>query len=122
MFKYPELFCSAAPGGSGYEPEKRIQENDGAESEKVVFAPGCNAWDLAKKYAERGEKPELPIMLWVGTKGFNCEFNLKFSKYLNELKVPHSMLITEGAPHSAKIIYEKRGGELMEFHQKNFSR
>ena len=51
MFKYPELFCSAAPGGSGYEPEKRIQENDGAESAKVKFAPGYNAWDLAKSYS-----------------------------------------------------------------------
>mgnify|MGYP006081471969 CR=1 FL=1 len=122
MFKYPELFCSAAPGGSGYEPEKRIQENDGAESEKVKFAPGYNAWDLAKAYSGRPGKPELKIMLWVGTKGFNYEFNLKFSDYLKELKLPHLMLITEGAPHSAKAIYEKRGPELMKFHQGNFSR
>ena len=51
MFRHPELFPSAAPGGSGYEPEKRIQENEGAESENVVFAPRYNAWDLAEDYA-----------------------------------------------------------------------
>jgi endo-1,4-beta-xylanase len=120
MFKHPQLFASAAPGGSGYEPEKRIQENDGAESETVKFAPGYNAWDLAKKYAEQKDRPKLPILLWVGNKGFNYEFNLKFSAYLQELDVPHDILVCDDAPHSAKIIYEKRGDEILQFHQKNF--
>ena len=34
IFKYPEMFGSTAPGGSGYEPEERIRDNDGAESPK----------------------------------------------------------------------------------------
>ncbi|MGI9241912.1 MAG: alpha/beta hydrolase [Verrucomicrobiales bacterium] len=122
MFKYPQLFCSAAPGGSGYGPEKRIQENAGAESDRVSFAPGYNAWDLAKSYAEREGKPELNILLWVGTKGFNYEFNLKFSDFLDELEVPHRKLVADGIGHSAKGIYGKRGEELMKFHQRNFSR
>ena len=121
MFKYPELFCSAAPGGSGYGPEKTIQENDGAESGSVRFAKGYNTWDLAKAYAAREPKQEMGILLWVGTKGFNFEFNLKFSEYLNELKIPHGKLIAEGATHSAKMIYESDGDALMGFHQKNFS-
>ncbi len=121
MFQYPELFVSAAPGGSGYEPEKRIQENDGAESEKVKFAKGYNTWDLADVYAKRDEKTKLPIILWVGTKGFNYEFNLKFSKNLKSLGIPHEMLVVEGADHSAAKIYEAKGDELMQFHQKNFS-
>ncbi|MDA7880775.1 alpha/beta hydrolase-fold protein [Akkermansiaceae bacterium] len=121
MLKYPELFCSAAPGGSGYEPEQRIRDNNGAESEHVRFAPGYNTWDLAKQFSQRSEKPKLPILLWVGTKGFNYEFNLKFSTYLKELKIPHSMLITEGAKHSASEIYQNRGDELMKFHQQNFT-
>ncbi|MCF6313800.1 MAG: esterase family protein [Verrucomicrobiales bacterium] len=120
MFKYPALFASAAPGGSGYGPEKRIQENGGKESEHVQFAEGDNAWDLAEKFAEQKDRPALPIMLWVGTKGFNYKFNLKFSKYLGELKVPHEKLIIEGVDHSAVRNYEKRGLELMQFHQKNF--
>jgi len=121
MFKYPELFASAAPGGSGYEPEKHIQENEGWESETIRFLPiGYNAWDLAAKYAARQDRPKLPILIWVGTKGFNYQFNLKFSDYLNELKVPHKMLVVEGIDHSAFRIYEKRGLELMQFHQRNF--
>lgn len=122
LFKHPELFVSAAPGGSGYEPEKRIQENDGAESERVVFAPGYNTWDLAKKFADREDRPALPIRLWVGTKGFNYEFNLKFSDYLKELGVDHDMLIAEGVDHSAYRFYEKRGLELMQWHQANFAK
>ncbi|MDF1852778.1 MAG: alpha/beta hydrolase-fold protein [Verrucomicrobiales bacterium] len=121
MFQHPELFVSAAPGGSGYEPEKRIQENNGAESERVVFAPGYNAWDLADKYGKREDKDKLPILLWVGTKGFNYEFNLKFSEHLKTLEIPHEMLIVEGVAHSASGIYEKRGLELMKFHQQSFA-
>ena len=34
IFKHPELFGSTAPGGSGYEPEERIRDNDGAESDR----------------------------------------------------------------------------------------
>ena len=76
MFKHPELFLSVAPGGSGYGPEKHIQENDGYESEKLRFLPlGYNAWDLAKVYAERKDHPALNILIWDGTKCFNYEHN-----------------------------------------------
>ena len=123
MFRHPELFVSAAPGGSGYEPEKRIQDNGGAESEKVVFAEGDNTWDLAKAYVDRGEsRPRFPIRLWVGTKGFNYEFNLKYSEYLDELGIEHDKLVAEGVDHSAQRFYEKRGDELMQWHQANFKK
>ena len=122
MFKYPELWASAAPGGSGYEPEKRISDNDGYESETLRFLPiGYNAWDLAKKYAATPDRPVFPILLWVGTKGFNYEFNLKFSDYLNELGVAHEKLIAPDIAHSAKGIYEIKGLELMKFHEQNFA-
>lgn len=121
FFRHPELFVSAAPGGSGYEPEKRIQENDGAESENVVFAKGYNAWDLAAEFAKRDDKKRVPLLLWVGTKGFNYEFNLKFSDYLKSLEIPHEMLIAEGVAHSASGIYELKGLELMRFHQRSFA-
>jgi endo-1,4-beta-xylanase len=121
MLKYPELFACAAPGGSGYEPEKRIQDNDGAESENVVFATGYNTWDLAESYAQREDKKRLPVMLWVGTKGFNYEFNLKYSEFLKSLGIPHDMIIAPEIAHSASGIYEIRGDELMGFHQKHFA-
>jgi len=52
MFEYPELFCSAAPGGSGYESEKKVSENDGYENPKLRFQPGHNTYDRARKYAK----------------------------------------------------------------------
>lgn len=122
MFKHPELWISTAPGGSGYEPEKRIQENDGAESEKVVFAPGYNAWDLAIDYSKRENAPSLKPLIWVGTRGFNYEYNLKYMDFLDELGIPYERLIVPDAEHSATQIYEAQGDALMKFHQRNFGR
>lgn len=122
MFRHPELFVSAAPGGSGYSNEKRVQENDGAESESVVFAKGYNTWDLAAEYAKRKDKDKLPILLWVGTKGFNFENNLEYSEYLKTLSIPHDKHVVEGVDHSAARLYAKDGMPLMQFHQKHFSK
>ena len=122
IFKYPGLFGSTAPGGSGYEPEERIRDNDGAESDKIRFAPGYDAWTLAKAYAGRRDAPPLKPLIWVGTRGFNYEYNLKFMKYLDKLKIPYEKLIVPDAPHSTRIIYEKNGLELMQFHDRNFGR
>lgn len=122
LFKHPELWCSAAPGGSGYEPEKRIQDNDGWESEHIRFLPiGYNAWDLASKHSLRSDIRTPPILLWVGTKGFNYEYNLKYSEYLKTLGISHKMLIAPGVAHSAKGIYDLKGMELMKFHKANFA-
>ncbi|MBI1310680.1 1,4-beta-xylanase [bacterium] len=121
MFRHPDLFCSAAPGGAGHSTEKRISEENGRESETLVFAPGYNTWDLAREYAKHPE-PKLTILIHVGTKGFNYENNLEYMAFLDSLKIPYQKLIVEGAPHSAKIIYEKKGLELMRFHARNFER
>ncbi|MCA8987995.1 MAG: 1,4-beta-xylanase [Planctomycetaceae bacterium] len=120
MFKHPELFVSASPGGGGYATEKKISENDGYESENLRFAPGDNVWDLSRKYA-KNQKPPLNILVHVGTKCFNYENNLEFMASLEELKIPFERLIVADAPHSAKIIYEKQGLEIMTFHARNFS-
>lgn len=121
MFKYPELWSSVAPGGSGYEPEKRIQENEGRESENVRFLPiGYNAWDLAKVYADKEDKAPLKILFWVGTKGFNYEFNLKYMSYMEELGIPYEKLIVPDVAHTAKGMFEAQGLDLMKFHDRHF--
>ncbi|WDI41644.1 alpha/beta hydrolase [Bremerella sp. P1] len=121
MFKHPDLFYSAAPGGSGYSTEKRISEENGRESENLVFAPGDNTWDLARKYAQSKEPP-IRIMLHVGTQGFNYDNNLEYMKFLESLEIPFERIIVEGAPHSAQKVYEKRGLEIVQFHAENFRR
>ena len=123
LFKHPQMWCSAAPGGSGYGPEKRIQENDGWESDKLRFLPiGYNAWDLAEKQAKNSKVKTPPVLLWVGTRGFNYEDNLKYSKHLDLLGIDHKVLTVPGVGHSARDIYARKGLELMKFHQANFGR
>ena len=122
MFKHPELFLSVAPGGSGYGPEKHIQENEGYENETLRFLPlGYNAWDLARAYSERPGRPELRVLVWDGTECFNYEFNVKFSAYLKELGIPHEFLVIPGVAHTAIGSYEAKGDEIMRHHQKTFA-
>ncbi len=119
MFRYPDLFSSCAPGGAGQSTEKSISENNGRENENLVFAEGDNTWDLAREYA-KNPKPALKILVHVGTKGFNYENNLEYMEFLTSLRIPFERLIVDGVPHSATLIYEKRGLELMNFHAANF--
>lgn len=119
MFKHPELFCSAAPGGAGYATEKRISEENGRENANLVFMPGDNTWDLARNYA-KSPSPPLRILIHVGTKGFNYENNLEYMKFLRSLDIPFEQLIVPDVPHSAVKIYEKRGLDLMKFHATSF--
>ena len=119
MFRHPELFSSCAPGGAGHSTEKSISENNGRENENLVFAEGYNTWDLAREYA-KNPSPPLKILVHVGTKGFNYQNNLEYMEFLKTLKIPFERLIVEDAPHSASVIYEKRGLELMNFHATNF--
>lgn len=121
MFKHPELFLSVAPGGSGYGPEKHIQENDGYESAALRFLPlGYNAWDLAKAYAERQDRPTLNILVWDGTKCFNYEHNVQFSAYLKALGITHEFLSIPDVPHTATGSYDVKGDDIMRHHQKTF--
>ena len=121
MFKHPELFLSVAPGGSGYGPEKRIQENDGYETDTLRFLPvGTNAWDLAKAYLARPQRPALSILIWDGTKCFNYEFNLKYSAYLKELGIAHEFLSIPDVAHTAAGCYDKKGDDIMRHHQRTF--
>jgi len=119
MFEYPELFLSAAPGGSGYETEKKISESGGYENPKLFFGPGYNTWDRARKYAKT-KQPSLKIMFHVGTKGFNYQNNLDYMKFMDELAIPYQKTIVPDVPHSAKKIYELAGLKLMQFHSRNF--
>ena len=118
--RYPELFCSAAPGGGGYATEKRISESGGYESETLKFAEGDNVWDLARAYNE-SDQPRVSWLIYVGTKGFNYENNLEYMKFLAELGIGFDKLIVPEVPHSAVGIYEKNANDIIQFHAKNFA-
>lgn len=118
-FRYPELFCSAAPGGAGHATEKRISEENGRESDRLVFSKGDNTYDLARAFSVT-KQPTIALQLHVGTKGFNYENNLAYMEFLDELQIPYTKVIVEGAPHSAAKIYEKSGLQIMQHHAKAF--
>jgi len=117
MFRYPELFATAAPGGAGQATEKRISENEGRESDTLVFAEGDNTWDLARDYVKRSG-PRLQILFQVGTKGFNYQNNLEYMTFMDQLGIPYEKVIVDGAEHSAMQIYLKAGATIMKFHEK----
>ena len=106
--------------GGGHQHEKRISESDGVESDAVTIQPAWNnTWDLARKHADGNSLPE--ILIVVGTKDFNFEANQEWDQLLTELKIPHELIVVKDAPHSAKIVYEKVGDRVMEFHDRNFA-
>ncbi|MFK7766838.1 MAG: alpha/beta hydrolase [Mariniblastus sp.] len=120
--RYPELFCSAAPGGGGHATERRISENGGAESEKLKFAEGDNTWDLAKNYAQQIKtgKQNLRILVYVGDQGFNYKNNLQWMEHLTTLGIERQKLIVPDVGHNGREIYEKNGFDIMNFHVESF--
>lgn len=123
MFKHPELFCSAAPLGGGHQHEKRISENNGAESSSLVIDPPWNnTWDLAQRYAAKPNAPRLSIFIAVGTEDFNHQANREWSAHLTELGIDHQLVTVPGIPHSSQKLYEKIGEQIMNFHIDNFRR
>jgi endo-1,4-beta-xylanase len=118
MFKYPELFCSAAPMGGGHQHEKRISENNGDEG-AYQFEPKNNTYDLARKFAAESKLP-LRILVAVGTNDMNYQANLDWIEHLRALKIPFEQRIVKGAPHSAATIYNRAGLEIMKFHAESF--
>jgi enterochelin esterase-like enzyme len=120
MFKYPELFCSAAPMGGGHQHEKRISENNGDEG-AYQFEPKNNTYDLAKKYAAEA-KHQVRILVVVSTNDMNYQANLDWMEHLRTLKIPFEQRIVKGAPHSAATVYNRIGLDIMKFHAESFKK
>jgi len=121
MFKFPELFCSAAPMGGGHQHEKHASENEGRETGGTQFEPGNNSYDLARSYAKRRQDAPLKILIGFGKKDFNYEANLDWAKHLESLGIPCETAIAGDAPHSAAECYRNLGDRVMLFHASNFN-
>ena len=119
--RHPDLFCSAAPGGGGYETERKISESGGYEAETLKFAEGDNVYDLARRYAD-GDYPPVDWLIYVGTKGFNYENNLAYMKFLDSLGIKYKKLIVPDVDHSGTRIYDKKAKQIIRFHANNFAK
>ena len=123
MFKYPELFVSAAPGGAGYAVEKLIQANGGVEVDTrqganavaLDFGAGNDAYSLAERYANNLDERTLHIMIWGGERGFNYDAILEYVEYLDGLGVQTDRLFAPTVDHNPFLFYAARGIELLRF-------
>ncbi len=120
LFKYPYLFCSAAPLDGGHGNELRISQNAGVESDTVTIVPATNnTWDLAREFAA-APHPPLPILVVTSDQSFNYEPNQQWSAHLTELGIDHEFVVVEGVGHNSRLTYEKLGPRIMQFHARNF--
>ena len=125
MFKYPEFFVSAAPGGPGFQRERQLLENGGVQYNtlhpfptRYDFGEGNDAFSLARAYAKNREPP-LKIAFWVGTKDFNYESTLEYMGFLYGLEIPFERFVVPEAEHNTAQLYRSIGVELMNFHARN---
>ena len=121
--KHPELFISAAPGGSGYGPEMHIRDNEGLEKNGTRISPTTNnTWDLLDEYADDMSSAKIEPLFWVGPRGFNYETNLLFMETMKTLGLAHQKVIAKDIGHNASKIYELHGETIMKYHQARFQR
>lgn len=130
MFKHPELFISAAPGGPGYGMERQIFENGGVEQDTrfgrtgpaLDFGEGNDAFSLAREYARQPTQPPLNILIWIGINGFNYEATLDYLVFLSGLEILAERLVVPDVGHNPFELYEKCGTDLLKFHDQHWSR
>ena len=121
MFKHSDLFSSAAPMGGGHQHEKRIDDNDGVESDAVhIDPPWNNTWELARRYSGNESRRPLRILVVVGTEDQNYEANLAWMDHMADLDIDYSRIVLPGTPHSSRKVYAEAGRFVMLFHASNF--
>ena len=131
MFRYPELFVSAAPGGAGYAVEKQIFENDGVERDTRAPARGAVATlDFGKR--QRRVQPGAPLCRTADATaaqdhdlgghqgGSTTRRRWSTSASWRGLSVPAERLIAPGVDHNPFWFYEMLGVELLRFHDRHW--
>jgi enterochelin esterase-like enzyme len=123
-FKYPELFCSTAPMSGGHQKEELMSESGGREERgavELVHEPTDNSWDLARLYAERSPRPELNILVAIGTDDPNYQGNLDWMEHLRALGIPFEERVAPGVSHDLSQLLEALGPVVEVFHDRCFA-
>jgi endo-1,4-beta-xylanase len=124
MFKYPELFCSAAPMSGGHHKEKQMSEDGGREtrgSQVLVHDPTNNSWDLARQYAERSATPDLNILIAVGSADMNYQGNVEWMDHLRALGISFDQRVAPDIRHNIVRLLEALGPRIELFHDTCFA-
>jgi endo-1,4-beta-xylanase len=123
MFKYPELFCSAAAMSGGHQKEKAMSEDEGRETRglrKLVHSPTNNTWDLAREFAARSPAPDLQILVAVGSGDMNYQGNLDWMDHLGALGIPFEREVPPGVRHDITELFGALGPAVEVFHDRCF--
>ena len=100
IFKYPELFKTAVANAGGFQHEKRINENDGVESDYLTIPNWKNnVFNNATEYAAKKNAPKVNLMVVIGNKDDNYVGNLEYSIHLKNLGIKHELIVVPGAGH-----------------------
>lgn len=124
MFKFPEMFCSAAPLSGGHQKEKDMSDAGGEETRGpnvLVHDPDNNSWDLARAYAEHPTGSDLEILVGVGSADMNYQGNMAWMDHLRALDITFEQLIPPDIPHNPLRFFESVGPAVEEFHDRCFA-
>jgi len=123
VFKYPELFCSAAAMAGGHQHERMVSDGRATENNVGIPLPrDYNSWDRVSQYAAREGAPELEILVVVGTEDQNYESNLAWMDHLESLGIPFESRIVPDIDHDRGRIFSQIGDEIITFPESCFQR
>lgn len=125
VFKYPELFCSAAAMSGGHQKERQMSEDAGREARGtavLVHEPTNNSWDLARRFVERGMTPGLDVLVVVGSVDPNYQGNLDWMNHLRALRIPFEVRVVPGVGHDDDGLLDALGPAVERFHDSCFAR
>ena len=122
VFKYPELFCSAAALSGVADAELRAAKNDGTVRNNRNVGALNNAWDLAQRYAAEKAVPRIDLLVTVGA---NDPQRLRptetWISHLRSLGITFEYHVVPGVPHNLPRMYEAFGDAIMRHHEQCFS-
>jgi endo-1,4-beta-xylanase len=124
MFKYPDLFCSAAPMAGGHQKEKAMSEKGGREARglKVLeHSPTNNTWNLAREFAGNNPASDLQILVAYGSDDMNYEGNMEWTEHLRSLGIVFEEQVPGGVRHDVSELLGALGPAVEVFHDRCLS-
>jgi enterochelin esterase-like enzyme len=123
IFKYPELFCSAAALSGIADAELRAAENNGAVRSTRNVGVMNNAWDLARRYAASTATPPIDLLVTVGADDpQRLRSTEKWTSLLRSLGITFEYHVVPGVPHNLPRMYEAIGDTIIRHHEQCFSK
>jgi len=123
IFKYPELFCSAAALSGVAGAELRAAENNGTVRPNRNVGALNNTWDLAQRYAAGTFAPPIDLLVTVGANDpQRLRPTEKWTSHLRALGITFEYHVVPGVPHKLPRMYEAFGDTIMRHHEQCFSK